>query len=56
MRLAPIILALIAVWGLLYPQSLLAADKSGGRWLFCLILALAIFAFWRSCRPNKPSE
>lgn len=53
MRFAPVILALIAVWGLFYPQSLLDSDKSGGRWVFCLILVLAGLAFWRNFRKNR---
>jgi len=49
-RLAPFILAVIALWGLVCPQSLLAADKAGGRWLFLLILALAACSFCRGRR------
>jgi len=49
-RLAPFILAAIALWGLVCPQSWLAADKSGGRWLFFLILALAAYSFCRGRR------
>lgn len=47
MRLAPVILAFIGIWGMLYPHTLLAADKGGGRWVFAVILALAAFGFWR---------
>lgn len=53
MRLAPIILAVIGIWGLLYPQTLLAEEQGGGRWVFAVILALAAFAFWRSLRRGR---
>jgi len=47
MRLAPFILAIIGIWGLLYPQMLLDANRGGGRWVFVVILALAAVGFWR---------
>ncbi|AQS41574.1 MAG: Hypothetical protein BHV28_08750 [Candidatus Tokpelaia hoelldobleri] len=53
MRLTPIILSAIGLWGLIYPETLLDETSGGGRWVFATILALGLFALWRAGRRNK---
>lgn len=48
MRLAPIILAIIGIWGILYPETLSDSAKGGGRWLFILILSISVLYFYRN--------
>jgi len=53
MRLTPIILMAIGLWGLIYPETMLDEASGGGRWVFAIILALGFFVLWRTRRQNK---
>lgn len=48
MRITPVILIAIGIWGLFYPETMLDHDVSGGRWVFVAITALGIYALWRT--------
>gem|GEM_PF-5530845 len=54
MRLAPIILAVIGIWGTLYPNQFLEQGRGGGRWVFIIILILAVISFYVSYLKKKP--
>jgi len=50
MRITPIILIGIGVWGVMAPDNLSNLDVNNGRFLAIIIILLGIFALWRSLR------
>lgn len=53
MRITPVILFAIGLWGLLYPETVIEADSGGGRWFFVVIIGLGVFLIWRTARQPK---
>jgi|GEM_PF-1162101 len=47
MRVAPLVLVAIGIWGLFYPETLLEANSGGGRWVFAVIIILGTAVIWR---------
>jgi len=50
MRITPIILIGLGIWGLIAPESLSQLDENNGRLLAAIILALGCFSLWRTVR------
>lgn len=53
MRITPIILIFIGIFGLIYPEKFIANGSGGGRWVFIIIIALGAFTMWRTVQRNK---
>lgn len=53
MRITPVILFAIGLWGLFYPETLIEAGSGGGRWVFAVIIGLGVFLIWRTARRSK---
>lgn len=54
MRITPILLIAIGIWGLLKPETLLdLSHLEYGRWIFIVITALGAYALWRTIKSMK---
>jgi len=50
MRITPIILIMLGIWGVIAPENLSSLDTNNGRILAIIIILLGIFTLWRYLR------
>jgi len=50
MRITPVILIALGIWGLVQPEMLSTLEAGQGRMLSLIIFLLGIFSLWRSLR------
>lgn len=54
MRVTPILLIAIGLWGLARPETLLDPNHlEYGRWIFVIIIALGGYALWRTVKSMR---
>lgn len=56
MRITPLILIIIGILGMVFPEKFLNADTGGGRWVFGIIIVLGLFTMWRTIKKSRQRD